>query len=84
MSLATPHACSAMPTSKGSRTSSMRPTTARTVAAIARPGDLVVDFCSGGGHQSRPIAHALRRANPPVRCLLVDFKPASVAIAARR
>ena len=54
------------------------------VAAIARPGDLVVDFCSGGGHQSLPIAHALRRANPPVRFLLVDCKPASVAIAARR
>ena len=54
------------------------------VAAIARPGDLVVDFCSGGGHQSLPIAHALRRATPPVRFLLVDCKPASVAIAARR
>ena len=41
------------------------------VAALVRPGDVVVDFCAGGGHQSLPLAYALRAVEPPVRFVLV-------------
>ena len=50
------------------------------VDRLARPGDVVVDFCSGCGHQSIPVAY-LRR---DVTFVLLDKKRWSLLVAERR
>ena len=50
------------------------------VDALASPGDVVVDFCAGCGHQSLPLAYVRR----DVTFVLVDKKARSLAVAARR
>lgn len=48
--------------------------------ALVRPGDVVVDFCCGGGHQSLPLA----AARPDATFVLLDAKKRSLDVAAAR
>lgn len=50
------------------------------LGAVARPGDTIVDFCCGLGHQTLPLAYLRRDVN----FVLVDMNPFGLGVAAQR